>query len=327
MADLIITNGDSAGDSLKQAFPGATVLPWRDVLHEGPVPLTQTAAELSQVRAQYLNRQWAADAAADFDERAVMLDKVSDFERVGLWFEHDLYDQLQLLQILDALAATPLENLELIQADDYLGHYGPDDIGAWRNRARPVSQAQIDVAVRAWRAFRQDTPQAWFALLSDDLSPLPHLKAAVIRMLEELPDHATGLSRTERHILQAAHAGHVKPGKMFGACQTYEEAQFLGDWSFFDRLDGLVHANKPLLSTDGDVRFVPNAGDEGLQTYLRAEFHLTDWGQKVFDEQENHARHNTIDFWWGGTHVRNDTLWCWDRGQEKLISPGVSAPV
>ena len=57
--DLIITNGDAAGELLRRAIPRAEVLPWRDVLHEGPVPPTGTLAELTAIRAEYLaDRGW-----------------------------------------------------------------------------------------------------------------------------------------------------------------------------------------------------------------------------------------------------------------------------
>ena len=35
---LHVTNGDSAGNTLRQTALGGAVLPWQDVLHEGPVP-------------------------------------------------------------------------------------------------------------------------------------------------------------------------------------------------------------------------------------------------------------------------------------------------
>ena len=57
--NLIITNGDAAGEVLRKAFTGTEVLPWRDVLHEGPVPLTDTFEELSELRADFLAaRYW-----------------------------------------------------------------------------------------------------------------------------------------------------------------------------------------------------------------------------------------------------------------------------
>ncbi|HKB20032.1 MAG TPA: heavy metal-responsive transcriptional regulator, partial [Gaiellaceae bacterium] len=35
---LHVTNGESAGNTLRQTGLGGAVLPWQDVLHEGPVP-------------------------------------------------------------------------------------------------------------------------------------------------------------------------------------------------------------------------------------------------------------------------------------------------
>ena len=35
---LHVTNGDSAANTLRQTALGGAVLPWQDVLHEGPVP-------------------------------------------------------------------------------------------------------------------------------------------------------------------------------------------------------------------------------------------------------------------------------------------------
>ena len=51
---LIITNGDSAADLLRAAGETAVILPWRDVLHIGPVPMTESDAELSEIRGQAL---------------------------------------------------------------------------------------------------------------------------------------------------------------------------------------------------------------------------------------------------------------------------------
>ena len=47
-AILHVTNGDAAGDGIRQAAlaeqAGDAVLPWRDVLHDGPVPDGMTVA-------------------------------------------------------------------------------------------------------------------------------------------------------------------------------------------------------------------------------------------------------------------------------------------
>ena len=98
---LIITNGDSALSVIEQAGIGGDVIPWRDVLHEGPVPDELRLQDLSRVRARFLSDTYGVEYGlilADLQSRDRQL---NTYEEVLLWFEHDLYDQLQLLQLLD----------------------------------------------------------------------------------------------------------------------------------------------------------------------------------------------------------------------------------
>ena len=48
---LHITNGESAGNTLRQTALGGAVLPWQDVLHEGPVPALPRQKLLTERRA------------------------------------------------------------------------------------------------------------------------------------------------------------------------------------------------------------------------------------------------------------------------------------
>ena len=50
---LHVTNGDSTAAGLREGGVTGDVLPWRDVLHEGPVPPLAPAA-LARVRARFL---------------------------------------------------------------------------------------------------------------------------------------------------------------------------------------------------------------------------------------------------------------------------------
>ena len=51
---LHITNGDCAAERIRAAGVEGTILPWRDVLHEGPVPAGLPLERLSAVRADFL---------------------------------------------------------------------------------------------------------------------------------------------------------------------------------------------------------------------------------------------------------------------------------
>src|SRR5215467_5131008 len=98
---LHITNGDSATIGLRRSGIPGVFLAWRDVLHEGPVPAGLSLSQLSETRARFLaERGWATyeDALEEFRSRDLILERFREEREVVLWFEHDLYDQLQLLR-------------------------------------------------------------------------------------------------------------------------------------------------------------------------------------------------------------------------------------
>ena len=64
MRTLIITNGDAAVEKMREARINGEILCWRDVLHEGPVPYTETLEDLSAIRSDYLAWRGWGDAEA-----------------------------------------------------------------------------------------------------------------------------------------------------------------------------------------------------------------------------------------------------------------------
>ena len=61
---LHVTNGESAGNTLRQTGLGGAVLPWQDVLHEGPVP-AGPRPELLRARAGFLSDVRLGEPARD----------------------------------------------------------------------------------------------------------------------------------------------------------------------------------------------------------------------------------------------------------------------
>jgi hypothetical protein len=321
---LIITNGDVAGELLRRTLAGVEVLPWRDVLHEGPVPLTLTLTELTEIRAQYLAKIGAGDLdqlRAELQARDRGLARSAQFDRVALWFEHDLYDQLQLLQVLDWFNGHRREKepLTLVQATEFLGNQTPQALLGLQHAQKPVTAEQLALASAAWAAFRAPTPESWSDLLRRDLSALPFLKPAVTRMLEELPG-PDGLSRTERTMLAALRQGELTPPVLFAAVQRQEEAVFMGDWSFWRLLDGLALAPNPLIAGLEGAPFGSD-GTNGNVPYFKSRLRLTQLGAEIASGRDDYARHNRIDRWWGGTHLSNGSLWRWDASGQRLIAP------
>lgn len=210
---LHITNGDHAVAVIRQVVQG-TILPWRDVLHEGPVRDGLSLEALSRERARFIaDAGWGslAEVERQFKARDAAFREAGRHDEIVLWFEHDLYDQLQLIQVLDGLAELRGPPISLVCEAEYLGRMAPAraaELFALRN---PLVRRHFQEAQAAWAAFRSPDPRRLENLRT---TSLPFLAAAVRRHLEEFPWTTDGLSRTERQILQG---------------NTQEEPAFMGD--------------------------------------------------------------------------------------------------
>lgn len=324
---LFVTNGDCVGDRLAAAWPAPTiVLPWRDLLHEGPIPAGLDPAELAETRAEFLGAcGWAeaSSARADMIER----DRALADHRgpIVLWFERDLYDQLQLVQILDRLAGRMPGPLELVDLDDAAigSPRAAAGLAKLHDSRRPLGPAALDLGRRAFAAVRDESPIALGGLVDAGSAELPFLGRALRRLAQEYPGPGTGLSRTERQIVEAVARGVHHPGPLFGAASEPEEHRFLAD-SAFDRIVGrLAGAPCPLLAlTDGGPfrprRSAPDSYDD--QAIV-----LTAAGRSVLAGRSDWIEAAGIDRWVGGVRLRRPggVVWRWDdSGSTFRADPG-----
>jgi hypothetical protein len=315
---LNITNGDSAVEMMKQAGIAGDFLPWRDVLHEGPVPASLSLEELSKVRAEFISGRGWGDAETikqDFIDRDNQLKSYQDYEKVILWFEHDLYDQLQIIQILDWFNKNGGSdtNLNMICTKNYLGMTTPEEMKGLVQYEALITKTQLTLASKAWSAFCEDTPNQWADLLNKDTSVLPFLEGAILRQLEEFPDCKTGLSRTAYQALNIFSQGETRCGNVFEEYNKTEERRFLGDLSFWNILDEMAKANPPLLALkDGSsLRETVKQTDDLVITPL---------GKDILKGRTSLLEYYEIDRWIGGTHLNKDNLWCWDAGTKLLTN-------
>src|SRR5438477_2795824 len=205
---LHVTNGDSVLYTWKKAGLLGTHLAWRDVLNEGPVLAGLPLEELSRVRAQFLCERGYGNPIKihrDFEKRDACLRRAREFDEVVLWFEHDLFDQLHLLQILTALREMGMGSgsVQLVQSDQYLGTLIPDELMSLFGKRRFVTSATSDAAARAWAAFTSADPAGLQAAAADRFAGLPFLHDAFKRLCEEYPAVSNGLSRSQKHVLES----------------------------------------------------------------------------------------------------------------------------
>jgi hypothetical protein len=314
---LHITNGDVVAGKLREARLPGEVSVSADVLHEGPCPTTADVTDFREARARYL-----ADAGyAPYDQaletlvqQDAALHAARGQDEVVLWFEHDLFDQLQLLRVLAWFARYGLgrASLTLICIGSFpglsrfagLGQLTIAQLAGLFPAREPVTARHLERAADAWQRFGADTPVPFAALLDEDTSDLPYLAGAVRRELEELPSTRNGLSRTEHQALAAVAAGAPDILVAFHSTQEMEERVFLGDLSFARAVRTLAAAGLPLVDLDPPGEHVPLA---------RQAVALTALGRQVLAAQADHARLNGVDRWVGGVHLRGrNPAWRWD---------------
>ncbi len=290
MAALHITNGDAAVPAVAAAagVPCCDVLPWRDVLHDGPVPGRLSADELARVRADHLAaRGWIERGAAHAQliARDRTLAAHPPAEEIVLWFEADLYDDLQLAQIEDRLAGRPGLVTRVL-----LPHEPSSDL-----RSLLLARQPCTPRPDAFAAFRSADPRAW--------ETVPQFA----RLLEELPDARTGLSRLEREIVDALVDGPLRPHDLFARVTARETVPWIADlplWALADELAPLV---RQVRSSDGPPSYALTAAGEAVRA--------------------GRARRSVPERWIGGTQLGPDRpAWAWDADRREVCRlDGISA--
>ncbi|MBF0383080.1 MAG: hypothetical protein HQL69_18825 [Magnetococcales bacterium] len=327
-----ITNGDGAANIIALSTIMGDILPWRDVLHDGPVPSGLSLAELAKVRARFL----AAPAFGGFDKvyqqfvkRDAILQSCLNYDEIVLWFEHDLYDQLQLLQILDWFSKEDLSNISLsmicINAFDGvnpfygLGQLSPEQMASLFPRRQRITSNQLDLSKRLWKSFRSPSPTLLEAEIKNDISSLPFMKSALLRFLEEYPSYQEGINRSEKQILTMIDQGISKPGKLFANHQKLEESPFLGDWGFWLKISALANCKHPLIKCHPHGEFRLYNGIKPDKPFLDQQLSLSPHGHAVLAGSEDNIMLNGIDRWLGGVHLyKTNEVWRWNSTLGKL---------
>ena len=293
-------------------------LSWSDPLCDGPVPSADRGT-LRPVRAEWLARQYGVEHDADLKDLAdadKVVDEAGKEDEVVLWFEADLFDQAILVHLLPRLADTCRSGtrLTLVTLHNYpgmkrfigLGQLTAPQLGELFTRRFDVSTEMVAAAREAWTAWVYPTPERLADIASRGTGPLSYLPAAARRMLQELPDVSSGLSRTERQGLVAVAGRAPSLHAAFAESQDMEERPWQGDAMFFTHMWNLTQGQAPLLEASGGW---PTLTDGRRNPHLA----LTARGRAVLQGGADHWSEAGMERWVGGTRLGAGAPdWRWD---------------
>ena len=255
------------------------------------------------------------DALATFPEH----------DEVVLWFEHDLFCQVQLIYLLNWFAGREMgqTKLSLVCVDQFpgvlpfhgLGELNKEQLQSLFPGRSGIAGPQLDLAVKAWDAYSATDARSLISLLSSDMSALPFLKDALQKHLERFPSTRNGLGRVENTALALVPAGHTKFRSLFPAFARRESAYGFGDAQVYLALESVMTVRKPLLIQDNHRHWSKDSAQ-----MLLASFALTDVGKAVLAGEEDFVVMNGIETWLGGIHLSGkEAAWRWDEDAQQLL--------
>lgn len=322
---LHIHNGDSTANTLREAaFPGEHFA-FREALATGPTPQGLAQDQWFAVRAAYLAEGIELEAAAIKQELAGMdaaLANTANHAEIILWFEHDLFCQINLVYLLDRFARQGVgsSRLSLICIGEFpgvadfrgLGQLSAAQMASLFDTRHEVSEAELSLAQRAWRAYCSPDPREIERLLAEDTSALPFLRSALEQHLARFPSVSNGLGHAENSLLGLLADGVSKFSSLCPAFFKAEPAYGLGDLQIWRDLKGMAEAAQPLIQLES------SADADHAASPFHAACSLTETGQRVLAGQADFIKLNGLDAWLGGVHLRTDKLWRWDERKRAL---------
>ncbi len=319
---LHIHNGDSTAGTLREfGFPGEHRA-FQEVLMEGPAPENLSPEEWIAVRARFLAREYERtieECEKDFDEQEAWLSRCAEHDETILWFEHDLFCQINLIYLLDWFAKRPMgqTRLSLICIGEFpgvqdfrgLGQLTGEQLASLFDERRTVTDSELNLAAQAWAAYRSPDPNQIARLIDCDTSAMPFLGSALRLHLERFPSVKNGLGRIDNKALDLISSGANEFKQLFPRFAEAESAYGLGDAQLWCALKRLGTAREAVITINNPANSQPTTKPNH---YYDFSFTLTEIGKSVLVGTRDYIDLNGIDRWLGGVHLVDDAVWRWD---------------
>lgn len=299
---LHILNGDGTAGGFQQSGLMGDIAIWREILCEGPVG-DLNAASFFENRATFLdNPQFEYSYEELMLPEFAKIKNYQQYDEVTLWFEHDLFCQINLIGLLSWFAAqdmstTTLSLVCIHQHENHTPFYGlgqlyPNEFPPLFEKRSLVSADILQLAKRVWEAYCDESPlQLQQFIKEEGFEGLPYLKQALEHHLSRFPHAETGINTLEKRVLDLLHEQQELSYKQLMRQLLSEQNQY---WGFGDlQYKDVLHHLSPLLESDDHYRLsaigkAVRVGEEQFSDYrmsnpqLGGSF-LKDWMWKKED--------------------------------------------
>ena len=260
---LHITNGDTFTDRLKTLNISGDLITWREMLCEGKTENNVGSELFWKTRFDFLSKNYKVSKTWFVEKtlkeyRSLCNHKQQD--HIILWFEHDLFCQINMLAVISWLKThRKYAEISLVCSGKEdktekmysLNELSDEQLTTLYENKITLTQDDIEYADYVWQLYCSDNPIRLENLTDFDNYQFKYLSSAIEAHLHRYPSIKNGLNHMENDILQLALEQKPKSKKLFlGELLKNQENLGFSDLQY----ERAVSRLKPLFSTFSPVR-------------------------------------------------------------------------
>ena len=259
---LHITNGDNFTSRLNKLDIKGDVTTWREMLCEGKTLTNVGSESFWKTRYEFLHKNYKVSKSWFIEKtlkeyRSLCNHKQQD--HIVLWFEYDLYCQVNMLAVISWLLANRrYAQISLVcsgKEDDSdkmysLNELSDEQLKGLYNDRKELTQDDVEYADYVWQLYCSNNPMRLENLTDFKNYQFDYLGDAIQSHLKRFPSIANGLNSMEHNILNLAR--EKKPDSRNGLLKSVLENQ--GNLGFADtQYDRAISRLKPLFHSFNPV--------------------------------------------------------------------------
>jgi len=275
---LHLLNGDSTLHQFRKTNIEGDTIVWREILCEG-----KAVADLSTEQFWNTRQVFLQQFVTDFDpqqyeqlKRTFQNIKLSNYEEIVLWFEYDLFCQINLLGVLSWLYAKTRNakiKISLICVGTHpnysklvaLGNLSLAEFAALYRERNELSVEDLAFASRIWAIYCSANHDQLLTKVQQHTSTaFPYLEIAIVQHQKRFPNSENGLTDIESKILELLLQTPCTKRELVGTLLKTQEVYGFGDLQYFKFVEDL----KPLLKEEAGCLSVNQLGIEVLANRL-----------------------------------------------------------
>ena len=250
---LHITNGDSTTNYLKSLQIKGEYITWREMLCEGKTSIDVGSETFWKTRFKFLKSSYKVSKKTFIDytlKEYRNLCQKKNQQEIVLWFEHDLFCQINMIALLSWLKKYRSgEKISLVCSGDVIGsekrlglsQLNKEQINTHYQNRVELTQDDIEYADYIWQLYCSDSPLRLETVYKfNPMSPFVYLTDAIAMHLKGFPSIENGLNSIENYIIQTANeTDPSSKNDLVSNLLKNEEGYGFGDTQYLQKIDKL----------------------------------------------------------------------------------------